>query len=108
MPTRSKLDTILIVGGSGFLSGTLARTAVARGHKVWTVTRGQRPLPDGVTSLIADRHDSGRFEQLVAGAGTHWDLVVDCIGFLPADVQQGIAVFRDRARHLMFVSTDFV
>lgn len=108
MPTRSKLDTILIIGGSGFLSGTLARTAVARGHKVWTVTRGQRPLPDGVTSLTADRHDHGKFEQLVAGAETHWDLVVDCIGFVPADVQQDIAVFRERARHLVFVSTDFV
>jgi len=108
MQNRSNIDTILIVGGSGFLSGTLARTAVARGHKVWTVTRGQRPLPDGVTGLTVDRHDRGAFEQIVAGAGIHWDLVVDCIGFVPADVQQDIAAFRDRARHLVFVSTDFV
>lgn len=108
MLTRSNIDTILIVGGSGFLSGTLARAAVAHGHKVWTITRGRRPLPDGVTSLIADRHDRGKFEEIVAGAGIRWDLVVDCIGFVPADVQQDIAVFRDRARQLVFVSTDFV
>jgi nucleoside-diphosphate-sugar epimerase len=108
MQNRSNIDTILIVGGSGFLSGTLARTALARGHKVWTVTRGQRPLPDGVTGLTVDRHDRGAFERIVLGAGTRWDLVVDCIGFVPADIQQDIAVFRDRARHLVFVSTDFV
>ena len=42
------------------------------------------------------------------GAGTQWDLVVDCIGYEPADMRQDIAVFRDLARHFAFVSTDFV
>lgn len=99
---------ILIVGGSGFVSGTLARRAVAQGHKVWTITRGQRAIPDGVFALKADRHDHEAFAAAVAGEDVQWDLVVDCIGFQPADAQQDIAVFRDRARHLVFVSTDFV
>lgn len=43
---------ILTLGGSGFVSGTLARLALAQGHQVWTVTRGQRPLPAGVKGLI--------------------------------------------------------
>ena len=34
---------VLVIGGSGFLSGTLARTALSQGHQVWTITRGQRP-----------------------------------------------------------------
>ena len=49
---------ILIIGGSGHVSGAVARTALAGGHTVWTVTRGNRPLPEGVTSLIADRPPS--------------------------------------------------
>ena len=99
---------ILIIGGSGFLSGALAQRAVAQGHQVWTVTRGQRPLPEGVVNLKVDRHDLVAFEQAVDAAKTEWDLVVDCIGYQPGDVQQDIVVFRSLARHLIFVSTDFV
>ena len=99
---------ILIIGGSGFLSGTVARVALAQGHKVWTITRGQRAVPDGVTSLVADRHDNAAFEAAVSGARSEWDLVVDCIGFIPEDARQDIALFRDRTPQLVFVSTDFV
>ena len=107
MAANKYLD-ILIVGGSGFVSGTLARVALARGHQVWTVTRGQRPVPDGVRSLVADRHDEERFAQVVGDADTRWDLVVDCIGFEAGDARQDLAVFRERADHLVFISTDFV
>ena len=107
MAVNDKLD-ILIVGGTGFVSGTLARVALVRGHHVWTVTRGRRPVPDGARSLVADRHDAECFAQVVADAGTRWDLVVDCIGFEPEDARQDLAVFRERADHLVFISTDFV
>lgn len=99
---------ILLVGGSGFVSGTMARTAVAQGHDVWSVTRGQRAVPENVISLKADRHDASAFEGVVAGAGTEWDLVVDCIGYTPEDARQDVSAFRSRARHLVFISTDFV
>ncbi len=99
---------ILLVGGSGFLSGTLARRAVAQGHHVWAVTRGQRDLPNGVTGITADRHDRDAFQQAIAGAGMEWDLTVDCIGYDPVDAKQDIAVFRDLTPHFVFVSTDFV
>ncbi len=100
---------ILLIGGSGFLSGTLARTAVAAGHQVTVVSRGQKNLPEGVSSLITDRHDSSGFQLAIENA-THssWDLVVDCIGYEVADAQQDISVFRDRTKHLVFISTDFV
>ena len=44
---------LLIVGGSGFVSGTVARRAVAAGWRVWVVTRGRQPLPDGVVAVVA-------------------------------------------------------
>jgi nucleoside-diphosphate-sugar epimerase len=99
---------VLIVGGSGFLSGTLARRALARGHQVWAITRGQRSLPDGVIGLVADRQDPAAFEQAVNAAQTKWDLVIDCIAFTPEDIRQDLAVFEQLAGHLVFVSTDFV
>jgi nucleoside-diphosphate-sugar epimerase len=98
----------LILGGSGHVSGAVARTALAAGHRVWTVTRGERPLPDGVTPLIADRKDNDALTKAVTEAGVHWDLVVDCICYDLPEIRQDIALFRERAAHLVLVSTDFV
>ena len=99
---------LIIIGGSGFVSGTLARVARTAGHRVWVLTRGQRPVPEGVTALTADRSDEAAFAAALASGGLRWDLVVDCIGYKPEDARQDVAVFRDRARHLVFISTDFV
>jgi nucleoside-diphosphate-sugar epimerase len=105
--------TLLVIGGSGFVSGTLARRAVAAGWRVWVVTRGQRPVPEGVTAIVADRKDTNAFESAIAAAMQEveidcFDLVADCIGYDPEDAVQNVAVFRERARQLVFVSTDFV
>ena len=102
------MNDLLIVGGSGFVSGTLARRAHDAGWRVHVVTRGQRPLPEGVHAVVADRKDSAAFAAAIDAAQTAtgidaFDLVVDCIGFDPED-----AVFRARASQLVFVSTDFV
>jgi nucleoside-diphosphate-sugar epimerase len=99
---------VLIIGGSGFLSGTLARLAVAVQHRVWTVTRGQRSQVPGATTLVADRHNEAEFAAVIAGANVSWDLAVDCIAFGPDDIRQDVAVLSSRVRHLVFVSTDFV
>ncbi|MCZ6680361.1 MAG: NAD-dependent epimerase/dehydratase family protein [Candidatus Poribacteria bacterium] len=108
MSKQSAPANILIIGGSGFVSGTLAHRAIDDGHKVWTITRGQRPIPGGIIALITDRHDSVAFQKAVADADVQWDVVIDCIGYEPADAKQDIEVFRSRARQLVFVSTDFV
>src|ERR1044071_2395455 len=99
--------SILISGGSGFVSGKLARVAKSIGWNVSVLTRGQQTLPDGVTALTADRHDHAAFEKAIENANQNWDLVVDCIGYEPADVKQDVSVFRNCAKHLVFISTDF-
>lgn len=102
------MASILLIGGSGFVSGTIARRAVARGDEVWAVSRGRRAMPDGVIPIIADRNDRDRFSVEISALDRHWDLVVDCIAFEPEDAQQDIDLFRDRAGHLVFISSDFV
>ena len=99
---------ILLIGGSGFVSGTLATVALAAGHTVAAVTRGQRPLGAGVTSLIADRRDRAAFAEAITAQRQSWDLVVDCIGYEVADAEQDVALFRELAKQLVFISTDFV
>ena len=88
---------IIIVGDSGFVSGTLARVAVAAGHRVRAVTSGKRPMVEGVTPIRADRTDRDGFAGAVAALDQRFDLTVDCIGDDADDVRQDVRVFRDRA-----------
>ena len=99
---------ILLIGGSGIVSGTLATVALAAGHTVAAVTRGQRALTSGVTPIVADRHDRAAFAAAIAAQRQRWDLVVDCIGYEVADAEQDVALFRELAKQLVFISTDFV
>src|SRR3984957_10565122 len=99
---------ILLLGGSGFLSGTCARCAVREGHNVWTVTRGQRSIPTGVKAIVADRKDRAAFAAAIQSANVHWDLVIDCIGFTSDDARQDLECFTGRADQLIFISTDSV
>ena len=99
---------ILLIGGSGFVSGTLSDAALNAGHTVWAVTRGQRALSEGIYPIIADRRERTAFAEALADIDQQWDLVVDCIGYEQADAEQDIDLFRDRAKQLVFISTDFV
>jgi len=99
---------ILIIGGSGFVSGTLARVALNAGHDVSVVTRGIKPLLSGVDPLVADRMDRDQFARIIEDSKLEWDIVVDCIGYVPEDAHQDMEVFRNRTRQLIFISTDFV
>ena len=98
----------LIIGGSGHVSGAVARAALARDHRVWTITRGKRALCEGVKSLIADRHDRDAMMAVVAGQEMVWDLVIDCICYDLPDIRQDIELFRHRADQFVLISTDFV
>lgn len=97
---------LLILGGTGFLSGAVVREAQAAGHQVTIVTRGRRPVPDGVEALAADRADRAAFA--AALGGREFDAVIDCIGFRVEDSAQDLELFASRAGHLVFISTDFV
>ena len=99
---------VLIIGGSGFLSGTMARHALGAGHTVWAVTRGQRPMPAGAQAIVADRKDRAAFASAIADAKMTWDIVIDCIGFTADDARQDVEVFAGRTPTLVFISTDSV
>jgi nucleoside-diphosphate-sugar epimerase len=99
---------MLVIGGSGHLSGAVVRAALEGGHQVWALTRGQRSVPKGATALVADRHEPGAMEAAIAGQERVWDLVVDCICYdLPA-LRQDLELFCRRARQFVLISTDFV
>ncbi len=97
----------LIIGGSGGLSGRLAVLAKEY-YEVWTLTRGKRPLPEGVTPILADREDSAGFRDAVFGQGIRWDVVFDCICMNELHAEQDLQVLSEVTDRLVVISTDSV
>ena len=103
------MKKVLVIGGSGHVSGAVVRAALAANYEVFTITRGTRPAVGPVTELYADRHDEAAM-QVVAQqlAGKEFAAVIDCIGFNADDMRQDLELFAPLTDHLLFISTDWV
>lgn len=99
---------LLILGGSGQLSGRVAALAMSQGHEVWTLTRGIRPLPEGVHSLNADRQDDAAVCRAIEGADIRWDACLDCTGRTPQSATQCVEIVSRYTDRFVVVSTDSV
>jgi len=99
----------LIIGGSGHVSGAMTREALRAGFEVSIVTRGQRPVPDGVRTLtISNRNDPAAMQQLFNAVRDDFDVLIDCICYEPEAMRTVLELFRNRIGRLLFISTDFV
>jgi nucleoside-diphosphate-sugar epimerase len=93
---------ILVLGGTGWLGRTVARTALRSGHDVTCLARGvSGDVADGVRFVRADR---GSPEAYDAVAGRAWDGVVD-VARHPGHVRRAVAALGDSTACWAFVST---
>lgn len=97
----------LIIGGSGGLSGSLAKKAMKQ-YEVWALTRGRRRLPEGVHGIVADRNEETAFRDAVLGQQTEWDVVFDCICMNEEHARQDLDVIARITKRLIVISTDSV
>lgn len=88
----------LVVGGTGFLGAAIAASAVASGHQVSILTRGQTPAVADVTPIVADR-----FGPMTALTGQHFDLVFDTCAYVPDAVAHLLTMVHPR-RYVMVSS----
>ncbi|MBE6404291.1 MAG: NAD-dependent epimerase/dehydratase family protein [Lentisphaerae bacterium] len=103
------MKQVLVIGGSGHVSGAVTRAALADGYKVYTLTRGTRPAVGNVTELHADRHDAQAVAKVVQSiANEKFDAVIDCICYNADDMQQDLECFAPLTNTLLFISTDWV
>jgi nucleoside-diphosphate-sugar epimerase len=96
---------VLFVGGTGIISSACAPLALERGIELHLLTRGasSRPMPEGARVLRADVRDPDAMRRALGDLT--YDAVVDWIAFTPDQVETDLALFRDRTRQLVFISS---
>ncbi|HEX9614642.1 MAG TPA: NAD-dependent epimerase/dehydratase family protein, partial [Bacteroidota bacterium] len=98
---------ILIIGGTGFISGSLVGKLLARGHKVSIVTRGRSVSEifdrKRVRFLTADRAKENDLRNAI-GSET-FDVVYDMIGYDPRDSESAARIFRGKTGRFIHCST---
>jgi nucleoside-diphosphate-sugar epimerase len=94
---------ILFIGGSGVISRAATQQALAAGHDLWLLNRGQHRAIAGAKTLVADTADPEGMR--TALRGHDWDVVVQWIAYGPADIRRDLGLFRESARQYIFISS---
>lgn len=95
------MTQVLVLGGTGWLSGRIADRWRDAGAEVTCLARGDRPAPDGTLLLRGDRDAPDIYDRL---AEHEWDEIVD-ISSRAEHVAQAIGALGDRTAHWTFVSS---
>ena len=97
---------VLIIGGTGLISTAITRALVARGDDVTLYNRGQTEadISEGYATITGNRKDYAAFEAQMTEAA-NFDVVIDMIGFVPAEIESAIRAFRGNIGQFIFCST---
>ena len=96
---------ILIVGGTGTISSAITRQLAASGHDLWLLNRGNRKdeVPANVKQVITDIDNEHEVLRLLGNE--QFDTVCEFIGFVPAQVERDIRLFKGRTRQYVYISS---
>ena len=96
---------ILMIGGTGTISSAITRQLAAAGHDLWLLNRGTRKseVPAGVRQIICDIDDEKTVLDNIQDE--MFDAVCEFIGFVPAQIERDIRLFRGRTSQYVYVSS---
>lgn len=92
----------LVVGGTGFLGGTIADAVAAAGHEITILTRGKtvRNLAGSVETVYANRHSD-----LSVIEGREFDWVFDTCAYTPDAVLNLLDTISDKLDRYVMISS---
>ena len=94
---------LLFVGGTGNISTSCSKLALALGHELWLLHRPGRPGIAGAHDIHCDINDEAA---AAAALAPHtFDAVVQFIGFEPAQIERDVRLFTGRCRQYVFLSS---
>ncbi len=76
------MKSVLVTGGTAFVSRFVATWFVEQGYKVYVLNRGTHPQVEGVTVICEDRHKIGDCLK-----GIHFDAVLDVTAYDEKDIK---------------------
>jgi nucleoside-diphosphate-sugar epimerase len=95
---------VLFIGGTGIISTTVSRQAVAAGFDLYLINRGIRgTAPPGSHSLTADIDHPENLRAVLQGL--QFEVVVNWIAYTPQDIERDLALFKGRVSQYIFVSS---
>ena len=97
-----KPETLLILGGTGFIGPPLTKEAQRLGWKITHFNRG-KTATEGVAdveTLIGDR--KGKLDAL---RGRRWDAVIDDTGFIPKYVRMSAKMLAPNVGYCLYISS---
>jgi nucleoside-diphosphate-sugar epimerase len=99
------MSSVLVLGGTSWVGGQIAHEAIARGHDVTCLARGESgAAPDGAAFVRADRADPRAYDDV---SNRPWDIVID-VSRQPGQVRSAVSALGSEATHWTLVSTGSV
>lgn len=96
---------ILLIGGTGTISGAIAKLLAQRGDDLTLLNRGNRAedVPAGAKVICCDINNEALVEEKLAGEC--FDAVCQFIGYKPEHVQRDYRLFAGKTKQYIFISS---
>ncbi len=95
---------ILFIGGTGNISTSVSKLAIAKGIDLYLLNRGIKSSSfPGANSLICDISNQSEIESALNG---HlWDAVVNWIAYEEKDIERDFHLFKNKTKQYIFISS---
>lgn len=101
------MNKILVVGGSYFIGKKIVDVLLSNGYKVFTLNRGSKPVPEGVTNIVCDRNDTENMSKVLKGLDFSYIIDVSGLNETQAKILYN-SVEQKNLKSFVFISSSSV